>query len=95
MLFNWKDLNRLRNKDFYRADLIHLAGEGVAVFAGNLEKEIIRVINKEDQGEVTGLSETSPSEIHSSSRNMNVFDQYRDIGDRTFRPNKPADSGNR
>ena len=57
--------------DFYRTDLIHFAGKGIAVFTGNLEKEIIRVLNKEDQGEATGLSETSLSETHSGSRNMN------------------------
>lgn len=80
-------------KDYYRPDLIHLAGQGIAVFTGNLEKEIIKGLRKEEQRAEIG-SETSHSTQHNGSRNTNGLDQYNDRGDRNYRPYKPADKRN-
>ena len=63
-------------KEYYRPDLIHLAGRGVAVFAENLEKEIVRVIKS---GEERIETETETSTQYNRSRDMNT-------GDRNYRP---------
>ena len=53
-------------KDYYRPDLVNLEGQGVAVFAENLEKEISRVLKKGEQRLQTG-SETQ----HNGGRDTN------------------------
>ena len=56
-------------KEYYRPDLIHLAGRGVAVFADNLEKEIVRVLKS---GEQQLETETENTAQLSRSRDMNT-----------------------
>ena len=82
-------------QDYYRPDLVHLASNGISVFAENLEREIIRVLKKNEQRDDSGLSETLVPTNYNSSRNSNVFDQRSDRAERTFRPNNPTDNGNR
>ena len=56
-------------KEYYLRDLIHLAGQGVAVFADNLEKEIVRVLKSEEQQLETEAENTAQL---SRSRDMNT-----------------------
>ena len=69
-------------EDYYRKDLVHLVGKGVAIFTGNLEKEILRVLNKEEEQDKTQLYESAHSSQQDSGRNANDRDVHR--GDRTF-----------
>ena len=58
-------------KEYYRQDLVHLSGPGVAAFAKNLEKEIIRVLKKEEQRDKMRKPEYPNSTQHSEGRNTN------------------------
>ena len=73
--------------------MIHLAGQGVAVFAENLEKEIIRVLKKGEQRLQTG-SETPHYTQHNGSRDTNGLEKYNERGDRNQRPFTPMNNGN-
>ena len=76
-------------KDYYRPDFVHLEGQGVAVFAENLEKEISRVLKKGELRLQTG-SETK----HNGGRDTNGLDKYNERGDRNQRPYMPMNNGN-
>ena len=73
--------------------MVHLEGQGVAVFAENLEKEISRVLKKGEQRLQTG-SETQHYTQYNGGKDTNGLDKYNERGDRNQRPYTPMNNGN-
>ena len=75
-------------KDYYRPDMIHLAGQGVAVSAWNLEKEIIWVHRRKGEQRLETGSETSHSTHHNGTTDTNRLDMFDDRGSTNHRSYK-------
>ena len=80
-------------KEYYRPDLIHLAGQGVVVFAENLENEINRILKKGEH-RLQFESETSQFMEHTDGRDINTYDNHNKRGERFHRPYQPTKYGN-
>ncbi|MCG8044937.1 MAG: SGNH/GDSL hydrolase family protein, partial [Candidatus Thiodiazotropha endolucinida] len=71
-------------KDYYRQDVIHLSGRGVEIFADNLEREIKRILKKDDmQDGARGFDDLQQNK----TTRTKGYGQYNDRGWQPYKHN--------